>query len=190
MSTTVEPPHCECGNAVYDERCNDETIDGSGCGACGLKECRTQVLTCPCPDAEWDPECADTGTDQHGGLGCNGCGVQQCRICGHSIYPDCLTGTTINPPTTLTQGTNTQSTTTGVVVDCPCIPDAKYDPRCGTSNDPHGGLGCNACGISKCRICGIDIYPACPVTTTTTTTTTSTTTTATTTTQSTTTTGM
>lgn len=89
-STTTERPHCECGNAFYDERCSDTNIDGDGCGACGLINCRTQLLTCPCGSSEWDPDCADPGTDQHGGLGCNACGVAQCRLCGHGVYPNCL----------------------------------------------------------------------------------------------------
>ena len=80
-----------------------------------------------------------------------------------------------------TSVTSTASTTTGSVQDCPCSSKAKFDQRCGTSSDPHGGLGCNMCGIPKCRACGFEIYPDCPTTSTTTTSTitTSTTTTST-----------
>jgi len=35
--------------------------------------------------------------------------------------------------------------------------DACNDP----GSDPYGGLGCNACNIQNCRICGVDIYPPC-----------------------------
>ena len=35
--------------------------------------------------------------------------------------------------------------------------DACNDP----GSDPYGGLGCNACNIQNCRVCGVDIYPPC-----------------------------
>ena len=42
----------------------------------------------------------------------------------------------------------------------PCF----LDRRCGTADDPHGGLGCNAGGFSKCRFCGFGAFEdiTCP----------------------------
>merc|ERR1719188_1872961 len=46
-----------------------------------------------------------------------------------------------------------------------CCPGTESftDPLCNDpTTDPHGGLGCAACGIKDCRICGGDIYIPCP----------------------------
>jgi len=46
-----------------------------------------------------------------------------------------------------------------------CCPGTESftDPLCNDpTTDPHGGLGCDACGIQDCRICGGDIYIPCP----------------------------
>ena len=63
---------------------------------------------------------------------------------------------------TTTEGATITTTiaTTVEPHDCPCTDLASFDGRCGP-NDPHGGLGCNACGIPTCRMCGHNIYPDC-----------------------------
>merc|ERR1711971_1140632 len=46
-----------------------------------------------------------------------------------------------------------------------CCPGTEsfMDPLCNDPpTDPYGGLGCNACGIQECRICGGDVYISCP----------------------------
>ena len=45
--------------------------------------------------------------------------------------------------------------------ECGC-PGVKYDGRC-VDNDPHGGLGCSACGIPTCRYCDSNGIPDCPL---------------------------
>ena len=30
------------------------------------------------------------------------------------------------------------------------------------TTDPHGGLGCKACGVQECRLCGEGVYIPCP----------------------------
>merc|ERR1712142_276365 len=43
-----------------------------------------------------------------------------------------------------------------------CGPNSAYADACNDpGSDAYGGLGCNACNIQNCRICGIDIYPPC-----------------------------
>ena len=44
-----------------------------------------------------------------------------------------------------------------------CGPQSFPDPLCNDPpNDPHGGLGCKACGIQDCRLCGQGVYIPCP----------------------------
>merc|ERR1712098_200664 len=43
-----------------------------------------------------------------------------------------------------------------------CGPNSAYADACNDpGSDAYGGLGCNACNIQNCRICGIDLYPPC-----------------------------
>ena len=102
-----------------------------------------------------DSRCLDTETDVHKGLGCNACGILDCRLCGVDIYIDCpvSTGSTIS-----------SLSTTSTVPSGPCCAggNSNIDARCNNpGTDPHGGLGCSACGIQACRFCGYAHWPAC-----------------------------
>ena len=61
------------------------------------------------------------------------------------------------PPTTTPSPTTTTSATRG------CCGDKSFtDPRClDIPNDPHGGLGCDGCGVMDCRLCGEGPYIPC-----------------------------
>merc|ERR1711936_1019018 len=69
------------------------------------------------------------------------------------------------PTTTTTHGPGPDTTTTTTSNPNPggcCGDDSKTDSRCNDcGNDPYGCLGCNACGIPDCRICGVANYPDC-----------------------------
>ena len=85
--------------------------------------------------------------------GCNHCGLPKCRICDedpNSPYVSCneIGGNPTPPPTTPPGDDNH--------VGDECFElcwGTKFDYRCGTSDDPHGGLGCNHCGLKNCRLC-------------------------------------
>jgi len=63
--------------------------------------------------------------------------------------------TTTNKPTTSTLPPNP------VAEGC-CGDQSKTDNRCNNpGTDIHGGLGCNACLILNCRLCGFSPYPDC-----------------------------
>ena len=156
----------DCDRSVEDKKCGDPTTDpfgGLGCNACGKRTCRhcgfgpypaCDALSKPmkdecgrCPRSKKDSRCANAGTDPHGGLGCNACGVSQiCRFCGFDHWPACP-GDESKPAS-----------------ECDSCSRSKKDSRCANpGTDPHGGMGCNACGVSQiCRFCGFDHWPACP----------------------------
>jgi len=104
-----------------------------------------------------DDQCNDPTTDAHGGLGCNACGIQNCRVCGIAGYPPCGAAQGSTSKTTTSSPTSQKPNARGC-----CDDNSKTDDHCNDpGSDPHGGLGCNACGIRNCRVCGVGIYPAC-----------------------------
>ena len=102
---------------------------------------------CTCPNSAFDERCHPLINDPFGGLGCNFCGHQTCRICGVDGYPDCP-GV---PPTE--EAVTDVPVTPEPEYECDECAGTKYDWRCGSGQDPFGGLGCNHCGLQRCRIC-------------------------------------
>ena len=70
----------------------------------------------------------------------------------------CSGGQTCVAATTSTTSTTSSSDSPGC-----CGGDSFTDLLCNdVPNDPHGGLGCKACGVQDCRLCGGPVYIPCP----------------------------
>lgn len=69
----------------------------------------------------------------------------------------------VSPTPSPTTSTTTRAPPSTTGEDGCCGPQSFPDPLCNdVPNDPNGGLGCKACGIQDCRLCGEDVYIACP----------------------------
>ena len=70
----------------------------------------------------------------------------------------CSGGQTCVAATTSTTSTTSSSDSPGC-----CGGESFTDLLCNdVPNDPHGGLGCKACGVQDCRLCGGPVYIPCP----------------------------
>ena len=67
------------------------------------------------------------------------------------------------PETTPCPPIHITTTTVSIGASGCCSDNSVIDSRClDTTTDVHLGLGCNACGIQDCRLCGTGIYITCP----------------------------
>ena len=151
----------DCCQAIFDmtSEIDSKTTKKSATTSTTL----TDVDPDPCKGCgSYDFRCG-SAQDPHGGLGCNACERPKCRICKSddetSHWINCSTIPTqrkLATTTIVTTSTTPSSTTTTNL----CNGCGTYDARCWTSQDPHGGLGCNACGKPKCRYCKSDDSPS------------------------------